>query len=110
MAAVGSLVSEYSRTMMDQDTKADVQARLKRIEGQVKGIQRMVESDKYCVDVMLQMSAAQAALAKASKLVLGSHIETCVSHAIKSGSERERQKKIDELLNVFDRYGSIKER
>ncbi|MBO6514883.1 MAG: metal-sensitive transcriptional regulator [Phycisphaerales bacterium] len=96
--------------MMDQSTKADVQARLKRIEGQIKGIQRMVESDKYCVDVMLQMTAAQAALAKTSKMVLGSHIETCVARAIKSGSDLERQKKIDELLDVFDRYGSIKER
>lgn len=96
--------------MMDAVTKKNLLARLKRIEGQVKGIQRMIEEDKYCVDIMLQIAAAQAAMSKSGKLVLGSHIETCVVSALSSGSEKERQIKINELLEVFDRYGAIKER
>ncbi len=96
--------------MMDAKTRKNVLARLRRIEGQVKGIQRMIDEEKYCVDVILQIAAAQAALAKSGKIVLGAHIQTCVVSALSSGSEAERQTKIDELLEVFDRYGSIKER
>jgi len=91
--------------MLDSATKRKVLARLKRIEGQVAGIRRMVEGDQYCVDVLLQMSAARGALAKAGQVVLGSHIDTCVSAAMASGDARERERKIDELLEVFARYG-----
>ena len=91
--------------MIDEETKAKALGRLRRIEGQVQGIQRMVEEEKYCVDILLQLTAVQGAVEQVQKLVLGRHIASCVSDAIRSGSGRERQKKIDELLDVFSRFG-----
>lgn len=90
--------------MMDAETKAKALGRLRRIEGQVQGIQRMVEGDKYCVEVLLQLSAVSGAVEQMHKLVLGQHIESCVAEAIRSGTARERQKKVDELLDVFARF------
>jgi DNA-binding FrmR family transcriptional regulator len=91
-------------TMMDADTKGRALGRLRRIEGQVQGIQRMVEEDKYCVDILLQLAAVQGAVEQVQKLVLGQHLETCVSEAIRSGNARERQKKVGELMEVFSRF------
>ena len=93
--------------MMDTEIKKKVQSRLKRIEGQVAGILRMVEDDKYCVDILLQISAVQGALGQVHKITLGQHIETCVTDAVASGDDAERRKKIDELMEVFARYGRI---
>jgi DNA-binding FrmR family transcriptional regulator len=91
--------------MMDDDTRLKALGRLRRIEGQVQGIQRMVEQDKYCVDILLQLAAVEGAVGQVQKLVLGRHIAECVTEAIRSGSPRERQKKMDELLEVFSRFG-----
>jgi len=92
------------------DTKRQVRIRLRRIEGQVAGIQRMVESDRYCVDVLLQIAAVEAALDRVGKLILGSHVETCVATAMASGTRKEQREKIDELLEVFSRFGHIRGR
>lgn len=92
--------------MLNEETKAKARARLRRIEGQVQGIQRMVEAEAYCVDILLQISAVQGALEQVQKLLLGRHIESCVADAMRSGRARERQKKIDELLAVFSRFNS----
>ncbi len=89
--------------MMPPDTKENVEARLKRAAGQVAGIQRMVEEDRYCVDVLLQISAARAALAKVSKMLLESHIQTCVAGAFESSDSEERTAKIEELVRVFEK-------
>jgi DNA-binding FrmR family transcriptional regulator len=78
--------------------------RLKRIEGQIQGVRRMVEEGKYCVDILLQISAVQGALEQVRKILLGRHIESCVAEAMASGREADRQRKIDELLEVFTRY------
>jgi CsoR family transcriptional regulator, copper-sensing transcriptional repressor len=91
--------------MIDEDTKGKALGRLRRVEGQVQGIQRMVEEDKYCVDILLQLAAVQGAVEQVQKLLLGRHINSCVSEAIRSGNQRERQKKVDELLDVFARFG-----
>lgn len=93
--------------MMDETTKKKVLARLRKIAGQVGGIARMVEQDRYCVDVLLQLASAQAALGEAGKVVLRSHVETCVSAALSAGQAVERKQKIDELMQVFSRYGSM---
>ena len=90
--------------MIEPDTKAKVLGRLRRIEGQVQGIQRMVEEDKYCVDILLQLTAVEGAVEQVQRLLLGRHIESCVADAIRSGSTRDRQKKVDELLDVFSRF------
>ena len=95
---------------MKTDIKRRAQLRLRRIAGQVAGIERMLEADRYCVDVLLQVSAVRAALDQLGKLVLGSHIETCVADAFAHGGARERRRKLDELMQVFSRFGQIRER
>jgi DNA-binding FrmR family transcriptional regulator len=91
--------------MIDDTTKAKVQGRLRRIEGQVQGLQRMIADEAYCVDILLQISAVQGALEQVQKLLLGRHVESCVADALKSGTRGERQRKIDELVDVFARFG-----
>ena len=91
--------------MLNDEAKAKARGRLRRIEGQVQGLQRMIEADAYCVDVLLQISAVQGALEQVQKLLLGRHIESCVADALRSGSKSERQQKIEELLDVFARFG-----
>lgn len=91
--------------MIDEGTKAKTRGRLRRIEGQVQGLQRMIDNDAYCVDILLQISAVQGALEQVQKLLLGRHIESCVTDAMRSGSRTDRQQKIEELLEVFARFG-----
>ena len=91
--------------MIDAETTAKAQGRLRRIEGQVQGLQRMIAAEAYCVDILLQISAVQGALEQVQKLLLGRHIESCVADALRSGSRNERQRKVDELLDVFSRFG-----
>ena len=89
---------------MDTQAKAKTLGRLRRVEGQVQGIQRMVEQDKACVDILLQLKAVQGAVEQVQKLVLGQHLESCVLEAVRSGNVRDRQKKMDELLDVLSRF------
>lgn len=93
---------------LDQAARRKVLTRLKRIAGQVEGIQRMVEADRYCVDVLNQIAAVEAALDRVGHLLLASHVETCVASAIESGKPRERKKKLDELMDVFSRFGRVR--
>jgi DNA-binding FrmR family transcriptional regulator len=92
--------------VLNDETKGKARGRLRRIEGQVQGLLRMVENDAYCVDILLQISAVQGALEQVQKLLLGRHIESCVTDALRSGSKSERQQKVDELLDVFSRFGA----
>ena len=91
--------------MIDDQTKTKAQGRLRRIEGQVQALQRMIAADAYCVDILLQVSAVQGALEQVQKLLLGRHIESCVADALRTGSRTERQRKVEELLDVFARFG-----
>lgn len=95
---------------MEEETREAAVRRLRRVAGQVDGIRRMIEDERYCVDVLLQIAAARAALDSVGKLVLASHIETCVADAFASGDARERRKKLDELMHVFSRFGYVKGR
>jgi CsoR family transcriptional regulator, copper-sensing transcriptional repressor len=90
--------------VINQETKAKILGRMRRIEGQVQGLQRMVDNEAYCVDILMQIAAVQGALEQVEKLLLGRHIESCVADAMRSGSRGERQQKIDELLDVFARF------
>lgn len=90
---------------MAAGTREQVQGRLRRIEGQVQGLQRMIAADVYCVDVLLQIAAVQGALGQVQKLLLGRHLDSCVTEALRCGSRQERQRKLDELLEVFARFG-----
>lgn len=91
--------------MINEETRTKTLGRLRRIEGQVQGLQRMINDDAYCVDILLQISAVQGALDQVQKLLLGRHIESCVTDALRSGTKSERQQKIEELLDVFARFG-----
>jgi DNA-binding FrmR family transcriptional regulator len=89
---------------MESETRDKAQGRLKRIAGQVAGIQRMLDENRYCVDVLFQITAVQAALMETGKVILAGHIETCLTDALRSRDPGERRKKIDELLEVFGRF------
>jgi CsoR family transcriptional regulator, copper-sensing transcriptional repressor len=91
--------------VLNEESKTKALGRLRRIEGQVQGLQRMIQDEAYCVDILLQISAVQGALEQVQKLLLGRHIESCVSDALRTGSRSERQHKLDELLEVFSRFG-----
>ena len=93
--------------MMDPETKRRALSRLRRIEGQIQGVQRMVDEDKYCVDIMLQISAIQGALTQVSKILMARHIESCVLDSVKAGTRRERARKVEELIEVCSRYGGF---
>ncbi|HET9007683.1 MAG TPA: metal-sensitive transcriptional regulator [Actinomycetes bacterium] len=80
--------------------KEQLQTRLRRIEGQVRGVARMIDEDKYCVDVVTQVAAIQAALDKVSLGLLDGHIRGCVREEIQAGGGDAR---VDELLQVMDR-------
>ena len=88
---------------MKPESKATLRRRLRRIEGQIRGLQRMVENEAYCVDILHQVGAARAALYEVGKLLLGGHVERCVLDAMRSGSRRARDRKVAELLEVLSR-------
>ena len=77
--------------------------RLRRIEGQVRGISRMVEEDRYCIDIITQISAVRAALRRVEEEVLQEHVAHCVEHAIASGNAVDQREKITELMEVLKR-------
>jgi DNA-binding FrmR family transcriptional regulator len=79
--------------------------RLARIEGQVRGVSRMVEEDRYCIDILNQMQAVKAALKRVEEEILKNHAAHCVAHAIRSGDARDQTKKFSELVELFSRYG-----
>lgn len=87
---------------MEEKVKKQVINRLRSIAGHVQGIERMVENDVYCIDVIKQMLAVQSALTKASNLVLESHLQTCVTTAIRGQEPGEQQRVIGEIVNVFE--------
>jgi len=87
---------------MDERLKKSQLARLSRIEGQVRGVARMVEEDRYCIDVINQVRAVRAALDKVEQEILHDHLQHCVAYAFHGGSERDRQIKIEELMEVLD--------
>jgi DNA-binding FrmR family transcriptional regulator len=103
-ARTGRILPPGGIAVINVETKAKALGRLRRIEGQVQGLQRMLENEAYCVDILLQVSAVRGALEQVEKLLLGRHIESCVADALRSGSRGERQQKIDELLDVFTRF------
>jgi CsoR family transcriptional regulator, copper-sensing transcriptional repressor len=88
---------------MQAVAKASVIKRLKRIEGQVRGLARMVEEDRYCIDIMTQLSAVRAALRRAEEEILADHVTHCVEHAITSGNKVDQRRKLAELTSVLRR-------
>lgn len=83
--------------MIDDLTQQEAELRLKKIEGQIRGISKMVKEEKYCIDIIHQISAAEKALDKVAKIVLKRHIESCVKDAIEKGDPNA---KVDELIKT----------
>jgi len=92
---------------MQRETQRKARARVRRVAGQIAGIERMIDDDRYCVDVLLQVAAARAALDGLGKLLLKGHVETCVTDALRSNRRADREEKIDELMEVFSKFANI---
>ena len=92
---------------MRPDTGEQARRRLRKIAGQVSALERMVDEDRYCVDILLQIAAVRGALDKVGKLLLEGHVETCVTDAIRSGRAKDRKEKLGELIQVFARFAHI---
>jgi len=88
---------------MRKDIKASCLKRLQRIEGQVRGLARMVDEDRYCIDIVTQIAAVRAALRRAEEEILRDHVAHCVEHAIASGDKADQRRKIAELMDVVGR-------
>jgi len=88
---------------MQAPIKTSVKKRLGRIEGQVRGLSRMVDEDRYCIDIVTQIAAVRAALRRAEEEILKDHVAHCVEHAIRSGNRVDQRNKIAELMEVIGR-------
>lgn len=83
--------------------KVGLQNRLSRVEGQVRGIAKMVEDDRYCIDILTQLQAVRAALGKVEQELLREHIDHCVGAAFATGDVDEQRRKADELVAILQR-------
>lgn len=99
--------AQHRRTVQGLDPRAKeaILARLRSIEGHVRGVIRMVEEDAYCIDVLKQTKAVQSALDKVNGMLLERHLNHCVTTAIRSDDPRERERVIGELIEVFEAGG-----
>ncbi len=88
---------------MQDPIKTSVRKRLGRIEGQVRGLSRMVDEDRYCIDIVTQIAAVRAALRRVEEEILKDHVAHCVEHAIHSGDKTDQRTKIAELMDVIAR-------
>jgi CsoR family transcriptional regulator, copper-sensing transcriptional repressor len=87
--------------MLTEKQKTNITSRLKRISGQVNGIQRMIDEDRYCMDIVTQVAAIVAALHTVEDMVLENHLNTCVADAVRSGNPVEQQEKVGEVMTVI---------
>lgn len=90
-------------SIMHEETKISVRKRLNRIEGQIRGLSKMVEEDRYCIDIVTQISAVRAALRRAEEEVLRDHVGHCVEHAISSGDRGDQRQKVAEMMELLGR-------
>jgi CsoR family transcriptional regulator, copper-sensing transcriptional repressor len=93
--------SERKATGVDPEIKASNLRRLRRLEGQIRGLQRMVEEDRYCADILTQVSSVQEALRSVARALMRNHLSHCATEAIRSGSLEQRQAMYDELLELI---------
>ena len=91
---------------MQNDTKSSCATRLNRIEGQVRGLAKMIEDDRYCIDIVNQVQAVIAALKRVEGEILKDHIGHCVEHAIRSGNKAAQREKVSELVATLARTRS----
>jgi DNA-binding FrmR family transcriptional regulator len=80
---------------------------LRRIEGQVRGVQRMIEDRKYCIDILNQIAAVKGALSRVEEKILEKHFRNCVTEAVKGNSETEKQQKLNEIIKLINQTRRI---
>ena len=90
--------------MMNEAQKARVEARLQRIEGQIRGIRKMIAENRYCVDILTQTTSVGAALRGVEDLIMEQHLATCVADAMRSDDEDQKREKIEEVMGVISRF------
>ena len=88
----------------DSEMKKSLQLRLRRVEGQVRGLQKMVEQDRYCPEILEQMSAVHASLRSIERVLLRGHLQHCATEALRSGDEKKAERTYEELTELFYRY------
>ncbi len=98
------LRNKRTADMMNEIQKDEVNKRLNRIEGQVRGIINMVNNDRYCIDILTQTKAIISAVEKVDNIIIKQHLNTCVVNAMESGDQAEKEKKIDEVIKIFAKY------
>jgi DNA-binding FrmR family transcriptional regulator len=86
---------------MNNEPRQDVLRRLRRIEGQVRGLQKMVEDDRYCGDILNQIASVQRALRATGKVVTRNHLETCVTDALRSGDQDAAERTYNEVMDLL---------
>ncbi len=90
--------------MIDEDHKKDVTTRLKKIEGQIRGIHKMVDENRYCIDILSQTRAVVAAIRKVEDLIMFQHLHSCVVDSMRSDNEADKNKKIDEIMELLSKH------
>ncbi len=90
--------------MLDEDTKTQSLRRLKLAKGQLEGVERMIANEKYCIDIINQLSAVRNALEKVSLILMKQHISTCLVDSVREGDEERQEKKLDELMETVYKF------
>lgn len=90
--------------MMNQSQQQEVLQRLKKIAGQIGGIQKMVSENRYCIDILTQTRASAAALNKVEDLIMYQHLHTCVAESMKSADPEDKNQKISEIMDIFSKF------
>jgi CsoR family transcriptional regulator, copper-sensing transcriptional repressor len=109
MAACGCDAQSKERTQrkalaVDPELKAANIKRLRRVEGQIRGLQKMVQQDRYCTDILIQISSVQEALRGVSRNLMRNHLRHCASHAIRSGRPIDGETVYEEILDLMDKH------
>ena len=104
MAKTKSRIAKARTVHRDPDTQRDMLVRLRRVEGQVRGVQKMVESQRYCPDILMQMSAVHESLRAVERILMNNHLQHCATQALRSGDEKEAQKTYRELTELFYKH------
>jgi CsoR family transcriptional regulator, copper-sensing transcriptional repressor len=92
---------------MEEAARKQILRRLQSIEGHIRGIERMVDEETYCIETMKQINAVQAALAKVNQMILESHLNTCVTSAVRGDDPQERERVLREIADVFEMAGKV---
>jgi CsoR family transcriptional regulator, copper-sensing transcriptional repressor len=95
---------EHGEPTLSGPEKRKLSARLRRIEGQIRGIQRMVEEERYCPDILMQMSATGESLRASAQVLLHSHLRGCVTEAVRSRNDERAEEVYEELMDLFRKY------